>query len=71
MTSLVAQIRKKEEQKGPETAKETETKKKKQIWSSLKIGAIRVNYERNTLKMSPWVKPVPLRCENVKSRAMQ
>ena len=70
MTSLVAQIRKKEEQKGPETAKETETKKK-QIWSSLKIGAIRVNYERNTLKMSPWVKPVPLRCENVKSRAMQ
>lgn len=27
MTSLVAQIRKKEEQKGPETAKETETKK--------------------------------------------
>lgn len=42
MTSLVAQIRKKEEQKGPETAKETETKKK-QIWSSLKIGAIRVN----------------------------
>lgn len=28
MTSVVAQIRKKEEQKGPETAKETETKKK-------------------------------------------
>lgn len=27
MTSVVAQIRKKEEQKGPETAKETETKK--------------------------------------------
>lgn len=27
MTSLVAQIRKKEEQKGPETAKETEPKK--------------------------------------------
>lgn len=42
MTSVVAQIRKKEEQKGPETTKETETKKK-QIRSSLKIGAIRVN----------------------------
>lgn len=27
MTSFVAQIREKEEQKGPETAKETETKK--------------------------------------------
>ena len=27
MTSVVAQIRKKEEQKGPETTKETETKK--------------------------------------------
>lgn len=71
MTSFVAQIREKEEQKGPETAKETETKKKKKkIWSSLKIGAIRVNYETNTLKMSPWVKPVPLRKCKVKSHAI-
>ena len=37
MTSLVAQIRKKEEQKGPETAKETETKKKNRFEAVLKL----------------------------------
>lgn len=52
MTSVVAQIRKKEEQKGPETTKETETKKK-QIRSSLKIGAIRELHQYEYLKNVP------------------